>query len=94
MRNRKQGSPSTLSRRETLELITRDALKVPCLTEDYWITMPHVPGRDLARTLRFVRTHQAEALQQVSSLSLKEQVTLEDANLSASLQYAREELGI
>lgn len=78
--------------RFVLELITRDALKVPCLTEEYWITMPRVPGRDLARTLRFVRSHQAEALQQVSSLSLEKQVTLENANLSASLKYAREEL--
>ena len=77
-----------------LELITRDALKVPCLTEEYWITMPHVTGRDLARTLRFVRMHQAEALQQVSSLSLEKQVALEDANLSTSFQYAHEELGI
>ncbi len=77
-----------------LELITRDALKVPCLTDDYWITMPDVPGRDLARTLRFVRMHQADRLQQVSSLAPRQQVALEDANLSASLRYARETLGI
>ena len=78
--------------RPVLELLTRDALKVPCLTEEYWITMPRVPGRDLARALRFVRSHQAESLQQVSLLSLDKQVALEDANLSASLKYAREEL--
>jgi len=77
-----------------LELITRDALKVPCLTDKYWITMPEVPGRDLARTLRFVHANQAAALQQMRSLSLEKQVALEDANLSASLKYARESLGL
>ncbi len=80
--------------RLALELLTRDALKVPCLTEKYWSTMPNVPGRDLARTLRFVHAHQAKALQQVSTLSLEGQVALEDTNLSASLKYARETLGL
>lgn len=78
--------------RFTLELITRDALKVPCLTDPYWATMPHVPGRDLARTLRIVRERSAPALQQVSSLALEDQVALEDANVAASLASAREKL--
>jgi sugar phosphate isomerase/epimerase len=78
--------------RFTLELITRDPLKVPCLTDQYWATMPHVPGRDLARTLRIVRDRSAPALQQVSSLALEDQVALEDANVTASLTFAREKL--
>lgn len=48
--------------RFSLELITRNALKVPCLTEEYRATMPDVPGRDLARTLRFVHEHLSENL--------------------------------
>lgn len=78
--------------RFALELITRDPLKVPCLSESYWATMPDVPGRDLARSMRFVRTHRAENLQDVSSLPLEKQVQLEDANVAASLAYARETL--
>lgn len=78
--------------RMVLELITRDPLKVPCLAEQYWATLPDVPGHDLARTLRIVRQHSAKTLQQVSSLSLKEQVDLEDANVARSLRYARETL--
>jgi sugar phosphate isomerase/epimerase len=77
-----------------LELITRDPLKVTCLTEKYWATMPNVPGSDLARTLRIVRQHPATNLQQVSSLPLEKQVELEDANVAASLQYAREQLAL
>jgi sugar phosphate isomerase/epimerase len=76
----------------SLELITRDALKVPCLTEKYWATFPDVPARDLARTLGIVRRHAAETLQDVSALSPLEQVALEEANVRNSLEFAREEL--
>jgi sugar phosphate isomerase/epimerase len=79
--------------RFTLELITRDPLNVPCLTEKYWTTFAATPGRDLARSLRLVRRHQAKSLPEVSALSLDQQVALEDRNIAASLQWAREHLG-
>ena len=53
----------------SLETITRDPLKVPCLTEAYWATFGDVPGSDLARTLRTVRAHAAGQLAEVSGLS-------------------------
>lgn len=77
-----------------LELITRDPLVVPCLTEKYWATMAEVPGRDLARTLRMVRRNAADRLPEVGALSQEEQVALEAANVTESLRYAREELGL
>ena len=40
--------------RLTLEMITRDPLKVPCLTDAYWATFPDRNGLYLARTLRMV----------------------------------------
>jgi 3-oxoisoapionate decarboxylase len=80
--------------RFSLELITRDPLKVPCLTEKYWATLEGVPGSELARTLRTVRKHQAAELPQVSSLSPEEQLLREQQNLQASLAYAREQLGM
>ena len=80
--------------RMMLELITRDPLKVPCLSEKFWATMPQVSGNDLARTLRFVREHPAKTLQEVDSLSLEKQVELEDANIGASLKFARDVLGM
>lgn len=78
--------------RFVLELITRDALRVPCLTDPYWSTMPDVPGRDLASALRLVRRHTAKELQQVASLPVEKQLVLEDANLAQSIRYAREHL--
>jgi sugar phosphate isomerase/epimerase len=78
--------------RFSLELITRDALKVPCLTDGFFSTMPSSRAIDLARTMRFVRDHAARKLQHVSPLRVEQQVQLEDANVAASIQYARHEL--
>jgi len=79
----------------SLELITRDPLKVPCLTEKYWATFADVPGRDLARTLRTVRRGASpQPLPRVSGLSLKEQVEREDENIRKSLVYARDRLNL
>ncbi len=79
--------------RFNLELITRDPLKVTCLTERFWAVFPRVIGRDLARTLRIVREHPADNLQYLAKLSLEEQVALEETNVLASLDYAHEKLG-
>ena len=78
----------------SLELITRDPLKVPCLAEKYWTTFPNLPARDLARTLRYVRQHAADNLQYISKLTPAEQLAREDANVRESLDYARDTLGI
>tara|TARA_R110002049_G_scaffold4601_5_gene32527 strand:+ start:732287 stop:733357 length:1071 start_codon:yes stop_codon:yes gene_type:complete len=77
----------------SLEVITRDALKVPCLKDDYWKSVAEASGSDLARTLRFVRNHQAKG-QSISTLPLAKQVEIEDANIAASLKYANQELGL
>ncbi len=75
-----------------LESITRDALRVPCLSEGYWATFPDVSGSDLARTLRVVRSHLADDLPKISSLPLEEQIAVERTTVAKSLQYARTQL--
>jgi sugar phosphate isomerase/epimerase len=40
--------------RMNLEMITREPLKIPMLSESYWATLPEKTALDLARTLRFV----------------------------------------
>ncbi len=75
----------------SLEMATRDALKVPCLTEKYWVTFIDVPGSDLARTLRYVRTNSSQGrLQKVNHLPLNELVKLEEANVKKCLAFAKE----
>ena len=80
--------------RFVLETITRDPLRVPCLTERYWATLALVPGGDLARTLRTVRTHAAQALPTVAGLPLEKQAELEEHIVKEGLRYARRELGV
>ena len=43
--------------RFNIEMITRDPLKVPCLTDRYFATFAELPARHLARTLSMVRSH-------------------------------------
>lgn len=80
--------------RFALELITRDPLTVPCLTDAFYATMPSSRALDLARTTRFVRDHAANHLQFVSTLSPEQQVQLEDRNVAASINYAAVTLGL
>ena len=79
--------------RFALELITRDALRVPCLTEGYWVPMPDVRAHELANILRLVRDKPTES-QKVSTLSNARQVELETANVLESLKYAGENLDL
>ena len=46
--------------RLNLEMITRDPLEIPCLTEKYWATFADLSGRHLARSLAMVRAHAAK----------------------------------
>jgi sugar phosphate isomerase/epimerase len=80
----------------SLEMATRDPLRVPCLTERYWATMPDVSGEELARTLRYVRanTREREALPHVSHLPIPEQIALEQRNIKRCLRYAAEHLDL
>ena len=76
-----------------LELITRDALRVPCLSDGYWSTMPDTMAYELANVLRLVQEQPTDP-QEVSGLSEQQQVELELANVMASLQYAGKVLGL
>jgi sugar phosphate isomerase/epimerase len=79
----------------TLEMITRDPLKIPCLSEKYWATFPDRNGRYLARALNMVRAHvPAQALPRVSGLDPAARRKLEEDNVKQCLAYAREQLGM
>jgi len=79
----------------SLEMATRDALKVPCLTDKYWATFADVPGSDLARALGYVRANAStESMPKVNNLPLDELVKLEEDNIKQSLAFAREHLNL
>jgi len=86
----KQARPEV---RFSLEMMTRDPLRVPCLTEKYWATFAAVSGRDLARTLRWVRDRAAEQpLPRISQLPLREQLAREEENVRKCLKFAADRL--
>jgi sugar phosphate isomerase/epimerase len=87
----RQSRPNT---RFSLEMISRDPLKVPCLTDKYWVTFPDRNGLYLARSLRFANEHASvKPLPTVSHLSHEEHLKKEDQNVIDCLQYANEKLG-
>jgi sugar phosphate isomerase/epimerase len=76
-----------------LETITRDPLNVPVLKDEYWVTMPDTPARELARTLRTIKTQSAaKPFVLVSKLPVEEQLAQELHNVEQSLTYARNHL--
>jgi sugar phosphate isomerase/epimerase len=80
--------------RFNLEMITRDPLRVPCLTEQYWASAT-ASGRDLARTLKMVRKHKpAQPLPRIRGRGPKDQIAIEEENVRKSLAYAREHLDL
>ncbi len=78
-----------------LEMITRDPLKIPCLTKNYWATFPEVNGSELARTLRMVRENKHPAdLPLISDLNPVGKLAAEEENVRNSLAYSRSSLPI
>jgi sugar phosphate isomerase/epimerase len=79
--------------RLNLEMITRDPLKIPCLTSKYWITLESIPGRRLAEMIALVRAKAGKKpLPRVKELSKEDQIKREDENVRQSLRYAKERL--
>lgn len=87
----RKGNPKV---RLNLEMITRDPLQVPCLTEKYWATLGKVPGRDLGRMLALVRKREKKGkLPRITALASAKQREAEEAHVRRSFEYARRGLG-
>ncbi len=81
--------------RFSLEMITRDPLNVPCLTEKYWSTFGDVGGGALARTLTRIRANTPRRpLPTIAGLSDEQRYALEVELVNRSIDYARAELGL
>jgi 3-oxoisoapionate decarboxylase len=79
--------------RFSLEMITRDPLKVPCLSDGFWATLDDVPARDLARALALVRRKASKRpLPRISTRDQAGQLKAEEENVRRSLDYARKHL--
>jgi 3-oxoisoapionate decarboxylase len=78
-----------------LEMITRDPLRIPCLTDKYWATMRNAPAQRLAEALSLVRRKaSSKALPETTGLTGEQQLALEDENVRKSLAHARANLNL
>jgi len=79
-----------------LEMITRDPLKVPIFTEQYWKVWDDkspVPPQDLAMLVDWVRKHPPKKpLPKVSGLTPEERLALEDDYNARCVEYVRANL--
>ena len=83
--------------RFSLEMIVRDPLRVPCLTDEYWASFDEIEvnGRDLARALTRIRqTDRRDALPRITGLSDAERTALEYELVDRCIRYAASELGL
>jgi sugar phosphate isomerase/epimerase len=81
--------------RFNLEMITRDPLKIPCLTAKYWATMPDRPGSLLAAALQTAsKQRPRQGLPYLSQLPKPAQARWEDDNVKQCLAYARNHYGL
>jgi sugar phosphate isomerase/epimerase len=88
----KQHNPSVAF---NLEMITRDPLEIPCLTNEYWASFSGVPGTDLARTLRMIKQNKYKsALPRVAQLSEEERLAVEELNILECFAYSRDKPGL
>ena len=81
----------------SLEMITRDPLKIPIFTDRYWVTFDDtyspLPGRELAKMFDLVRKNKPKSpLPRTSGLSDEAQLKLEDSCMQRSIAYARQSL--
>jgi len=75
----------------SLEMITRDPLKVPCMTKAYWEVFPDRNGKHLAQTFTLVQAKSSSApLPMISNLSAAERQKFEEENVKACLKYVNE----
>ena len=76
-----------------LEMITRDPLKVPCMTRQYWEVFPERNGRYLAQIFKLVQAKASGApLPTVDHLSREERAKVEEDNVRACLRYVNEKM--
>ncbi|MDZ7639028.1 MAG: TIM barrel protein [Bryobacterales bacterium] len=78
-----------------LECITRNPLKIPCLSDKYWATFPERNGLVLARALRLVRANKPKWQMQVPANASPEQLrAMETKHVEMSVACARGQLGL
>ncbi len=79
----------------SLDMLTRNPLLIPCLTDKYWATFPDRNGIYLARTLRMVRANKpGKPLVWVDKMDQQAKLQFEQDNIRQCVEFARDGLGL
>lgn len=79
----------------SLDMLTRNPLLIPCLTEKYWVTFTERNGKFLARSLTVVRKNKPpKPLPRIDGLDRAALLKMEMNNVTQSVAYARDGLGL
>ena len=78
-----------------LEMITRDPLRIPCLTNAYWATFESMKPQRLAQALSMVRDRQTDrALPRIADRGADDRLAYENRNVYDCIRYAETHLGL
>jgi sugar phosphate isomerase/epimerase len=78
-----------------LEMISREPLKVPIYTSQYWVTFQEVPGQQVAKLMEIVEKNPPKKpLPTTAGLGPEERKKYEEDNNVACIRYARQNLGL
>jgi sugar phosphate isomerase/epimerase len=74
----------------SLEMITRDPLKIPCLTDEYWATFDEKKGTEFEKVMTMVEKNEFKSqLPSTSILDSEGRLAFEEANVLECLKYSR-----
>ncbi len=74
----------------SLEMITRDPLKIPCKEDKYWMTFDDIPRSQMDESLKLVREESYQKpLPKLEGLSVEEKFRNEENNILSSLDYSK-----
>lgn len=74
----------------SLEMITRDPLKIPCLTDEYWATFDEKKGAEFEKVMAMIEKNEFKSqLPSTSNLESEGRLDLEEANVLECLKYGR-----
>jgi 3-oxoisoapionate decarboxylase len=78
--------------RLNLEMITRDPLRIPCLTGNYFATFANPLASQLAAALANAKQKARKDLPNTTGLTPSQRIAFEDQNVRACLQWANKNL--
>ena len=79
----------------SLEMITRDPLEIPYLTDSYWATFSDASAQSTAKVLRKIKENPYSGeLPHTTGLSPEEKLAYEEENVVSCLNYSKSSLGL